>query len=132
MKRKEFRKSYEINQGLEQIILFQALVPGNTGNTARKFFNNIEKVSEITQLDKNLLIKLSSILKTLNSGFEINIDKFDIYCKETAELYIYNYEWYYMPISLHKIFFHSSQTIEKHQYLLEHLLKKMLKHATRQ
>ena len=32
-------------------------VPGS-GNNARKFFNNIEKVSEITQLGKNLLSKL--------------------------------------------------------------------------
>ena len=39
----------------------------NTGNTVRKFKNNIEKISEITQQDKNLLSKLSPVLKTLNS-----------------------------------------------------------------
>ena len=49
----------------------------------------------------------------MNSGFEINIDKFDLYCKEKAELYISNYGWYYMSISLHKTLFHGFQIIRK-------------------
>ena len=55
-------------------------VPGsgssNTWNTARFCFNNIEVVSEITGLNKNVHYKLSIILKTLNSGFEIDIENF--------------------------------------------------------
>ena len=92
-------------------------VPGfgssNTGNIARKFFNNVDIVSEITQLDKKLLYQLSVILKTLNSGYEINIDSFEKHCKNTAELCVAKYDWYFMPISIHKMLFHSKQIIQK-------------------
>ena len=85
----------------------------NTGNIARNFFNNVDIVSEITQLDKKLLYQLSVILKTLNSGYEINIDSFEKYCKNTAELFVAKYDWYFMPISIHKMLFHSKQIIQK-------------------
>ena len=77
------------------------------------FFNNIEVVSEIRGLNKNLLYKLSIIVKTLNSGFEIDIENFERYCKQTADLFVLHYEWYFMPISMHKMLFHSSQIILK-------------------
>lgn len=36
---------------------------------------------------------------------------FQEYCKKTAELYIQNYNWYYMPQSLHKILIHGGLLI---------------------
>ena len=52
------------------------------------FFNNIEEVADISKLDKTLLYQIAIILKTINSGCEINITKFEAYCRNTAELFV--------------------------------------------
>lgn len=84
----------------------------NTGNFARRFFKNTEKVSEITGVDVNLLNRFSVILTAMTSGSEINYERFDKYAKETAELYVRLYEWYRMPPSIHKILMHGLLVIQ--------------------
>lgn len=84
----------------------------NNGNTARRFFANAEKVSEVTGVDVRLIHRLSILLRTLNSGFEIDSVKYDVYAKETANLYIELYNWYFMPVSVHKMLLHGKQIID--------------------
>ena len=86
----------------------------NDGNTARKFFNpdNNEAVSNITGFNTNLLENFGTILTAINSGYKIHPRKFNEFAKQTSELYINKYPWYYMPASVHKILIHGAKIIE--------------------
>lgn len=78
----------------------------NDGNTARRFFSNVELSAEITGVDKTLINNFSIILRTLSCGRNINIPNFENLLKETALLYFRLYPWYYMPATVHKILIH--------------------------
>ena len=84
----------------------------NDGNTARKFFHNFEESAEITGINKNLIYRFHVILLALSSTFTINSFKFKNYCLKTAVLFVKNYPWYPMPITLHKIVFHGFEILE--------------------
>lgn len=59
-----------------------------------------------------LIKRFAVILQTISSGFEINVDKFDTYAKETAKLYTELYNWYYMPSSVHKVLIHGADVVK--------------------
>lgn len=80
----------------------------NTGNVARAFFHNPKKASQITQVSEELIKRFGTILRTICSGFAVNIPAFEQFTAETAELYVRNYNWYYMPQSVHKILIHGA------------------------
>lgn len=84
----------------------------NDGNTARRFFANIERSAQITGVDKVLIKNFSIILRTLSCAFEINVANFEALLKETALLYIKLYPWYYMPATVHKILIHGIDYIK--------------------
>lgn len=90
------------------------IVSGNSndGNTARRFFNNPELASSITGIDINIIQRFSVILRTISSGFDIDLVKFEKYCIETANLYKKLYSWFYMPVTVHKILYHGSEIIK--------------------
>ncbi|KAK9744404.1 hypothetical protein QE152_g7787 [Popillia japonica] len=88
----------------------------NTGNVARRFFENPKEVAEITGVDENLIARFQTILAILTSGYELDHNKFDKFATETAELFIRKYGWYRMPVTVHKILIHGSQAI-KHMLL---------------
>lgn len=83
----------------------------NTGNIARRFFQNSVKVSQITGLDETLIKKFHIILQCLSSGFKLNEQKFKIFCLETAKLYVSLYPWYYMSTTVHKILIHGHEIV---------------------
>lgn len=83
----------------------------NDGNTARKFFDNPAKVSEITGLDSELICRFANILSALSSGHYINIQEFKFYCLETAQMCIQLYGWYKMSATVHKLLIHGSDII---------------------
>lgn len=82
---------------------------------ARRLFENPQKVSEITGLDKILVNNFSVILQVISSGQQVNHIKFGNYCLKTAERYISLYKWYYMPSSVHKLLLHGAEIIQ-HAY----------------
>lgn len=84
----------------------------NTGNVARRFFENAEKVAEITGLDLTAIQRCGSILQVMASGREVKTAKFGLYCEETARLLIKLYPWYYLPASVYKILIHGSTVME--------------------
>lgn len=84
----------------------------NDGNTARRFFKNPDRSANITGLDVTLIKHIGILLRALSSGYDINLEKFEKFCKDTRDLYLSLYSWYYMPVTLHKILFHSSKIIE--------------------
>lgn len=111
------KKKQEIREKLrkELGILVDQPKPGygstNDGNTARKFFRDPSLTSRLTGLDENFLRRFQTILITLNCGYEVNADRFDSYAKETAELYVQLYGWYFMPPSVHKILIHGGEIV---------------------
>lgn len=44
--------------------------------------------------------------------FKARIEPFRIYTRETAELFVKRYNWYYMPTSLHEILLHGHQVMD--------------------
>jgi len=73
---------------------------------------NYKISAEITGVSEDLIYHFYVILQCLSSGENINIDKFEVYCWETAELYTNLYSWYYMPPSVHKILIYGSSIIK--------------------
>ena len=84
----------------------------NDGNSARLFFKEYEKSAKITGVNVDLIKHFSIILTTINSGFDIEPDKFDTFCKTTASIYVKHYNWFFMPRSVHQILMHGSKIIE--------------------
>ncbi|XP_071053669.1 uncharacterized protein [Onthophagus taurus] len=85
----------------------------NTGNIGRKFFKNWEKVSEITGVDSELIRRFGTILIALVSGHDLDNEAFSVYAKETAEIYVSKYNWYRMPVCVHKILMHGGEAIKR-------------------
>lgn len=84
----------------------------NDGNTARKFFQNPELSSTITGIDADLIRNFGYILSAMSSGISINTKEFENLCNETAQLYVNLYNWYYMPVTVHKILMHGPTVIK--------------------
>lgn len=84
----------------------------NDGNTARRFFKDFHVTADITGLDETLIYRLSIILKVISSGYEIDPQKFQEYCDETTILYLNLYNWYIMPVTLHKVLIHGTDIIK--------------------
>lgn len=97
--------------GLQIDVVKQGMGTTNDGNTSRRFFEDPAITSDITGVDKSLIHRFKIILDTINSGASIDPQKFEQYCKETLELYVELYNWYYMPNTVHKILFHGSTII---------------------
>lgn len=84
----------------------------NDGNTARRFFKHSDVSADTTGIDHRLIERFSIVLQTLSCGYHLNFEKFGNYCYETAQLYIYLYDWYYMPPSVHKIVLHGASIVK--------------------
>lgn len=106
----QFRLWNELGIKVDKVV--QGRGTSNTGNVARRFFRNTEKVAEITKINLNLLNRFSTILTVISCGYEINYDEFENYAKDTAELYVKHYNWYRMPPSIHNILIHGSLIIK--------------------
>lgn len=63
----------------------------NDGNTARKFFSKSSLSASITGIDEELIKRLTVILRTICSGYEINQEEFETYTLNTAKLYVQLY-----------------------------------------
>lgn len=107
------RKTYiqnALRSGMGLLVDIPKQGGGNTndGNTARTFFKNPEKASEITGIDVEIIRRFANILTALSSGLPLNKEAFREYCMATAKLYVNLYAWFYMPTSVHKILIHGA------------------------
>lgn len=65
----------------------------NDGNTSRRFFSDIDETSRITKVNSDVLRRFATILAALNTTKTlINPDKFENFCRETAQLYVAKYK----------------------------------------
>ena len=110
--KKEIQDNFKLKLGLNVDMPKQGFGNTNDGNTARAFFKNPAITSEITGVDTGLIKRFHVILTTLSSGYEIDVDKYALYCRDTAKMCINLYGWYTMPPSVHKILFHGAAIIE--------------------
>ena len=60
----------------------------NDGNTARRFFSDSERISEILAVDLDLLISFRTIWITISSGYSIDPDRFESYCENAAKRFV--------------------------------------------
>jgi len=84
----------------------------NDGNTARKFFRHPEIAADITKIDIALIKNFSTILRVISSFHKVNTIAFKELLKETFDIYLANYSWYYMPQTVHKILVHGCDIIQ--------------------
>lgn len=111
-KKEAIQEAFRRSTGLLLDVVKQGSGNTNTGNAARRFFANPETTAEITKLDVNLIRRLAVILQCISSGEKIQVQKFKLYCDETANLFVELYPWYNMPASLHKLLIHGSQIVD--------------------
>lgn len=110
--KEKIQKKFKDEIGLIVDVIKTGYGTSNDGNTARRFFSNIEQAAQITGVDKTLINNFSVILRTLSSGLHINVTNFEKLLKETFILYIKLYPWYYMPVTVHKVLVHGISYIK--------------------
>ena len=78
------------------------------GNSARKFFENYEKVAEILELPEFLIKDLGTIWRVLTSGHSIDPEKFGNFCELFNEKFKLDnrINWYQFSPTIHKGGFH--------------------------
>jgi len=77
-----------------------------------KFVSNPKLALKITGINENLIYRCATILQAIASGYKININKFNTYVLDTAKELINEYQWYYLPASVHKVLIHGSAVIQ--------------------
>lgn len=110
--KKKIQQAFKARMGLLVDMPKQGFGSSNDGNTARRFFANPALTSEITGVDKELIECFGLVLRILSSGLKINVDAFKILLKDTLNLYLNLYNWYYLPSSVHKVLVHGCDVIE--------------------
>lgn len=111
-RKKMIQKNLKSKLSLVVDVVKQGAGTTNTGNVARCFFAKAEAVAEITGLNKNLIGRLGIILQVLACGKDIDCNKFEKYCLDTAELCVNLYPWYNIPPTVHKVLLHGSSIIK--------------------
>lgn len=104
----------EFRQKMSLLVDIPMAIAGNTnnGNTARRFFSQPNLASEITGVNEEMIKRFGVILRCMACGYEVNVEAFRKYTYETAELFVKEYPWFYMPSSIHKILIHGADIID--------------------
>lgn len=120
-KKKKIQRELKLHLSISVDFVRQGYGTTNDGNTARRFFEEPEKVAKILQIDANLIRKFGTILQILSCGLEVDLDKFEKYAIETAKLFIQHYSWYKMPPAIHKVLIHGRKIMEELSIPIGHL-----------
>ena len=83
----------------------------NTGNVARCAFQNEEAFARITGVDQTLIHRIHVMLILINTDKPIKKEEFKAYGLATARLWVELYSWYYMPVTVHQLFFHAWESL---------------------
>ena len=106
------QQKFKSQLGLLVDVVKQGFGTTNDGNTARRFFDNPKISAEITGLNEKLIHQFSVLLQTISCGFEVDINAFENFAKETLNNYLEHYSWYFMPVTMHKLLFHGAALIK--------------------
>ena len=83
----------------------------NTGNTARRAFQNEQLLADITGVNVNLIHRLHVLCCIINCNHTINKMALKRYGEETARLWVLLYGWCYMPVTVHQLCFHAWESL---------------------
>ena len=83
----------------------------NTGNTARRAFQDEQKFSDILGIDVELVHRIHVLLIAINVDIPLDEEAFRLYGRETAALWVSKYGKFYMPVSLHQLFIHGWESL---------------------
>ena len=83
----------------------------NAGNTARTAFSDEGKLSDILEIDQELIHRIHVLLIAVNLDCNIDRQKLKKYGNETAELWVKVCKWYQMPVTLHQLFRHAWESL---------------------
>ena len=97
----------------------------NDGSTVRKFFKTPQMTST-TGINEDLIYKIALILRVVSSGLKINITTWKQLTEQAKLLYLSNYGWYYMSVSMHKLLIHGSDILSHHQIPIGQLSEEAL------
>ena len=72
----------------------------------------VSLTADILGLNEDLIARRKVLLQAMSSGFDIDTEKFRLYCLYLANLYMKLYGWYPMPTSIHVILIHGYAIIK--------------------
>lgn len=84
----------------------------NTGNVARRAFEDARVLSEILNLDFELINNIRILLIAISVKHQINVTKFQKVIDRSLQIYKEKYEKFPLPPTVHKLFFHAAAVIE--------------------
>ena len=85
--------------------------PGNsnTGNCARRAFENPALFAEILELDEQIVTDFKTILICISSRHRINPEPFKNFCRNLHVRYCERYYWYNISPTIHKVWAHGHE-----------------------
>ena len=93
-------------RGLKVDQVRQGSGTSNNGNTGWIIAENPELVSQITGVDLVICTNLAYMIRAINTGYKINTEAFKKIGRETAERHVELYNWFKIPVSMHRLWFH--------------------------
>ena len=85
----------------------------NTGNLARKCFDDPLKFSRALEIDYNLVHSIILIINLLRCKQYLQLDEFENLCSKAHDLHYQLYPWARMSPTVHKLLIHSSDIIKQ-------------------
>lgn len=119
--KRRIQQEFKKDMGLLVDVVKQGSGVTNDGNTARKFFSEIKTTARITGLKESLIKRFAIILQAISCGEMIDTKKFGQFARETAEMVVNDYGWYYMSSSVHKLLIHGEAIISHFFIPIGHL-----------
>ena len=69
-------------------------------------------MSQITGVDITICTNLSYMIRAINTGYKINTERFKKIGRETAERHVQLYNWFKIPVSMHRLWFHVPDIVD--------------------
>ena len=83
----------------------------NDGNTAQRAFSQPELFARITNVDQSLIHNFKIILISLTFQQVLDLEKFETFCFDTANLYMAKYPWFPVHATIHKVLIHAKKVL---------------------
>lgn len=87
----------------------------NTGNVARRFFENHESSASILNIKPSIIYKMGQVLEVIRSRFAIDPILFEEYCNDLYNEYITDYKLFPLTPTVHKILCHGPKIVQYFQ-----------------
>jgi hypothetical protein len=85
----------------------------DTAKNARKVLSEPVLLAQTLGLNEELVIRISNILTQIRSYDPVNsLDEFENYCKDTYAMFLSLYDWYKIPVTLHRVLAHGRDYME--------------------